>query len=204
MTLPSSSPTAAWHALQKGNEKFVTNIIMKRQRARIPDVQDPRYIVLSCADSRVTPEYIFNQPLGSFFVIRVAGNVVDKLVIDSIEFAVRSFNPSIILVLGHSQCGAVTGALDHLKKHNGAIGKPYDLYGTVLIPIEKTIVQSTIDIHAPDALTLSIRANVRYSADQLVAQSSIISSGIKNGSLCIIGAKYTLNTGKVTELFMIK
>jgi carbonic anhydrase len=202
MTVPYSSPKAAWQSLKKANETFVKDKKMAKQRARIPEVQNPSYVLLSCADSRVTPEYIFNQPLGSFFVVRVAGNVNDPLVTDSIEFAIRNFNPSVIIILGHSQCGAVRGAIDHLKLTNGRFDKPHDLYSTVLTPIEKAIEQAKIDIYTPDALTLATKANVRYSAEKLMETSPIIREKIKKGILSIVGAKYDLQTGAVTELFV--
>lgn len=203
MTLPTPSPTAAWKSLKKSNERFVKNPTISKRRSELLHAQNPPYVLVSCSDSRVAPESIFDQPLGSLFVVRIAGNVIDNLVIDSIEFAVSSFSPSVIVVLGHSGCGAVTAALNHLKNNNSAMNQPYGHLGAVLNPIENAILQAKLDLQADGALESATKANTRYSADKLVAGSPMIAHAIKQGSLIIIGAEYSLKTGNITELFSI-
>lgn len=203
-TLLFPTPTAAWQSLKTENIKFVKNKKLSKQRVQFVDVQKPTYIVLGCSDSRVPPELIFNQTFGSFFVVRTAGHVVDNLVIDSIEYAVSHFSPSVIVVLGHTNCGAVTGALKHLKNNNGVVDVPCNHLCAVLIPIEQTILQAKINRDEPNALALAIQANVRSAADKLMANSSIIKNAVNNNTLIVVGAEYSLQTGEVTELFIIK
>lgn len=203
MTLPTSSPTTAWKSLKKSNERFVKNPIISKRRSELLHAQNPPYVLVSCSDSRVAPESIFDQPLGSLFVVRIAGNVIDNLVIDSIEFAVSSFSPSVIVVLGHSGCGAVTAAFNHLKDNNSVMNQPYGHLGAVLNPIENAILQAKVDLQSVDGLESATKANIRYSADKLVAGSPMIANAIKKGTLIIIGAEYSLKTGKITELFMV-
>ncbi len=194
----------SWRTLKSGNNRFVKNSLFARQRAQVANGQNPSYVVISCSDSRVPPELVFNQGIGDLFVSRVAGQVSDNVVIDSIEYAVSHFDVSAIVVLGHTECGAVIGALKHLIKNNGAIDQiqPGHL-NAVLIPIEIAILEAGIDIYAPNALDLAIQANIAYVANQLLAQSTVISNAVADGTLCIIGAEYDLQTGVAQELFFI-
>ena len=203
ITLPTSNPRAAWKSLKKSNERFVKNPTISKRRSELLHAQNPPYVLVSCSDSRVPPESIFDQLLGSLFVVRIAGNVIDNLVIDSIEFAVSSFSPSVIVVLGHSGCGAVTAAFNHLKDNNSVMNQPYGHLGAVLNPIENAILQAKVDLQSVDGLESATKANIRYSADKLVAGSPMIANAIKKGTLIIVGAEYSLKTGKTTELFTI-
>lgn len=198
------NPNPIWNSLSEANSKFVNSPNYAAQRDKWVNTQKPPCIVLSCADSRVTPEMIFQQDIGQLFVVRVAGQVVDDVVIDSIEFAVGQFGSSLIVVLGHTNCGAVAGALDHLKRNNGAIDIPHGHLNAVLIPIEKAIVQSGININAPNALELATRANVAYIAKQLTSQSKRIADAVAQGKLKIVGAEYSLKTGEAVKLFEVK
>lgn len=197
------SPITEWDSLLKSNQQFVKNHTFAKQRAPLKNQQNPSIIVLSCADSRVAPELIFNQKLGSLFVVRVAGQVVDDVVIDSIEFAVGNFDVRLIVVLGHSDCGAVAGALKHLQKNSGVIDTPRGYLNAVLIPIEKAITEAGIDVHGANALEKSIQANVTYVANQLKSRSKTISDVLNTGQLILIGAEYSLGTGGVNQLFSI-
>jgi carbonic anhydrase len=105
--------------------------------------------------------------------------------------------------MGHTKCGAVTGALNHLRSNNGVIDVQQGHLNAVLIPIEIAIVEAGINIYAPNALEQSIRANIRYQANQLISQSPLIAAEIAEGKLTIIGAEYHLATGKVKQLFSI-
>ena len=196
--------TSVWKTLKKGNSKYVKNHQFAKERSQFVNSQNPNYALLSCADSRVTPEYIFNQGIGDLFVCRVAGNVADPVVIDSIEYAVAHFDLDAIIVMGHSNCGAVAGALKHLKANNGAIDQiEAGHLNSVLIPIETAIIEAGIDIYGSNALNLSIQANVAYVANQLMVNSTSITDAVNNGSLCIIGVVYDLSTGVATEQFFI-
>lgn len=195
------SASKTWQALQKGNENFIINKTFTKQRDKTAAAQNPTAIILSCADSRVPAELIFNQGVGQMFTVRVAGQVVDDVVIDTIEFAVKTFNPKILIVMGHSNCGAVDGALGRLRKNKGKIIKPTKPHlDAVLIPIEHAIKNSKIDINAPDALELATNANVCYIVKQLIANSKTIANAVKNKKLEIIHAHYDLQSGKVTKI----
>jgi len=191
--------------LKQANEKFVNNPIFQKQRQGLVKGQNPPYVILSCSDSRATPEYIFEQPLGNMFTVRTAGQVIDDVVIDTIVFAVKSYDVVNLVVMGHQNCGAVEGALGRLRKNNGKIvippGHKRGYVDAVLIPIERAIVASKVDIHAPDALEKSTIANVNYIAEQLKRRSSIIRDAIKNKKITLVGSVYSLQTGKVKFLF---
>lgn len=193
-----------WNKLLRENEEFVHNPKYAKERARLVNGQNPHYVILSCSDSRVPPEIVFDQGLGDLFVARVAGNVVDSVVVDSIEFAVGTWDVTTLVVMGHTHCGAVEGALARLRKHHGNIDRPQgDHLNAVLIPIETAIVKAGIDIYAPNALELATRANVAYSVKQLLKRSPPILKAVKDRQIIIVGAEYSLKTGKVKELFTV-
>ena len=199
----SNAPMTEWNSLLKSNEKFVKNHTFAKQRASLKNGQNPPVIVLSCSDSRVPPELIFDKKLGSLFVVRVAGEVVDDVVIDSIEYAVRTFDSRVLVILGHSDCGAVAGALKHLQKNAGVIDKPRGYLNAVLIPIETAIIESGINVLGAKALEESIQANIKYIANQLLSRSHAISEALHEGQLIMVGAEYFLDTGKVDQLFIM-
>lgn len=198
----TSTSTTNWHTLMRANAAFVKNHKYAKKRALLHNTQNPSCIVLSCADSRVPPELIFNQTLGKLFVVRVAGGIVDNVIVDSIEFAAKTFNVSLIIVLGHTNCGAVEGAVKHLQANNGTPDIPHGHFGAVLIPIERAIIDAGIDVlRTPNALQQATHANIHYAARNLIAESEYIKNAIKEGKLSVIGAEYCLSSGKVTQLF---
>lgn len=192
-----------WHQLQKANERFIESKKYTKQRNATAGGQNPAYVVLSCADSRTPPELIFDKGLGKIFCPRVAGNTAGDQVIDSIAFAVKTWDVSTVVVMGHDNCGAVVGALDHLRENGGHIDPENGIFNAVLIPIEKAIVEAGIDIYGPHALEKSIKANVRYVAKQLLKKSAIIRRAVENEQIIIVGSVYGLSSGKAEELFVI-
>ena len=202
-TLCVLSSDDTWEQLLESNNKFVDNKHFSKERIKLVKSQNPCCIILSCSDSRVPPEIIFQQGLGKVFTVRVAGEVADNVVVDTIEYAINHFDSTIIVVMGHAECGAVIGALKQLKENNGNIPTEVetDHINAVLIPIEKAIIAANIDIYAPDAVSLSVKANVRYVAEQLMQKSPVITESINSGKIKLIGAEYSLATGKVTKLF---
>lgn len=192
-----------WHTLQQYNKTFINNPKYINQRNRTANSQNPAYVVLSCADSRTPPEIIFNQGLGRIFCPRVAGNTAGNQVIDSIAFAVKTWDVTTVVVMGHDNCGAVVGALDHLRANGGTIDPHNGIFNAVLIPIEKAIVKAGINIYGPNALEESVEANVDYVAKQLIKKSTIIANALKSGQIIIVGSVYNLSSGKVKELFVI-
>lgn len=197
-----SKSDSDWNKLLLDNQEFVRNPKYARQRARLVDGQNPSYVILSCSDSRVPPELVFDQGLGDLFVARIAGNVVDTVIVDSIEFAVGTWDVTTVVVMGHTSCGAVEGALARLRENNGVVDRLQgDHLNAVLIPIEKAIVKAGIDIYASNALKLSLKANVAYSVRQLLKRSPAITQAVADGQIIIVGAEYSLKSGKVHELF---
>lgn len=199
----SSSLEDGWNTLQAANETFVENPIYIGQRAATAGGQNPAYVVLSCADSRTPPEIIFNQGLGSIFAPRVAGNTAGDQVIDSIAFAVKTWDVTTVVVMGHENCGAVVGALERLRHNHGRIDPVRGVFHAVLIPIERAIIDAGINIYAPNALELSVEANVAYTARKLIRKSPIISNALRNGQIIIVGSVYSLSSGVARELFII-
>jgi carbonic anhydrase len=187
------SPDEALKKLLRGNERFVTG---KREnpnqsRARLMETsvaQYPYASILGCADSRVPSELLFDQGLGDLFVVRVAGNVQSLTAIGSLEFASAVLGSQLILVLGHTRCGAVQAAIRN-EPLPGRIG--------VFVEEIKPAVESVRD-KAGDLEKNSIIANVQYQAKELVESSTILGGLVKEGKLKIVGGVYELTTGKVT------
>ncbi len=194
---------SGWHSLQRSNRNFIRSRKYNRQRRATANDQNPAYVVLSCADSRTPPEIIFNRGLGKIFCPRVAGNTAGDQVIDSIEFAVKTWDVTTVVVMGHENCGAVVGALERLRLNNGVVDPENGILNAVLIPIEKAIVAAGIDIYGPNALEESIRANVVYAANQLITKSPVIANAIQTGQIVIVGSVYNLRSGRAEELFII-
>lgn len=192
-----------WHYLQRSNRKFIKDPKYIQQREKTANGQNPAFVVLSCSDSRTPPELIFKQGLGRIFCPRVAGNTAGDQVIDSIAFAVKTWDVTTVVVMGHENCGAVIGALERLRLNGGVIDPENGIFHAVLIPIEKAIVAAGIDIYGPNALEEATRANVVYTVQQLINKSVIISNAIRNGQIIIVGSVYSLKTGKAKELFII-
>lgn len=160
------------------------------RRKQVASGQHPMAVILSCADSRVAPELIFDQGIGDIFVIRVAGNVAaDPTVIASIEFAVSSFNTPLVLVMGHEACGAVKATLDG----NPAPSK--SLQG--LIDAIRPAVDAARDMPG-DSLDNAIVQNVRHTVAQLHQTGDIIPKYVAEHSVAIKGAVYSLQSGRVT------
>ena len=191
----------ALERLKEGNRHFVADIRRHREiaprRAELAAGQEPFAIILGCSDSRVPAELIFDQGLGDLFVIRVAGNIVAPSQIGSVEFAAERFHTRLVVVLGHSQCGAVTATLEVLQQ-------PIDQRSRNLRAIVGRIRPSVDALLAtelrdnPDALLQqAVRANIRASVNQLRHGSEVLERLAKTDGLMIIGAEYSLETGVV-------
>jgi carbonic anhydrase len=180
--------------LKKGNEKFVAdrseapNIGAERRR-ELAKGQHPFAIILTCADSRVTPEYIFNQGLGDIFVLRVAGNIADLFELGSMEYAVEVLRVPLIVVLGHSKCGAVGAALGE-NKPRGNLGKL----------IEQIQPGKDLPSEKNTALKAAIQNNARHQATSLTERSDVLKEFAEHKRLRIVSGVYDLATGKVEWL----
>jgi len=162
--------------------------------------QEPFAIILGCSDARVPAEIVFDQGLGDLFVIRVAGNIVAASQIGSVEFAVERFGTRLVVVLGHSQCGAVLATLEDLQRPtNNQSRNLRSIVDRVRPSVEGLL--STELRHDPEALVRhAVRANVRISASQLRYGSEVLDQLIERDGLLVVGAEYSLETG-IVEFF---
>lgn len=189
------SPKHALKRLMHGNHRYVNSETVchadwTAKRTALIRSQNPFAIIVSCSDSRVPPEIIFDQTLGDLFVVRVAGNIVDDFAIGSIEYGVSVLGANLVLVLGHSNCGAVDAALKGLKFDNHI--------QSVLTAIQPA-VQSTRG-ESENRLENTIKANVRNVEETLKRSKPVLANLIEKGSLKIIGGYYDLESGKVEFL----
>ncbi len=198
-TQRSITPQKALQILKEGNQRFVNNL--KSSRNLLQQVNDTREgqwpfaVILSCIDSRTSAELIFDQGLGDVFSIRIAGNVVNTDIIGSIEFACKVAGSKLIVVLGHSKCGAVKGACDHVEMGN---------LTELLAKIQPAVYQETATgdkadrNSANDAFVENVAGiNVKRSVKAIVERSFILEQMIENGEIAIIGGKHDLDTGAV-------
>jgi len=185
----------ALHRLLAGNAAFVAGgaSCARQTPSRRTDVaaaQHPIAVVVGCADSRVSPEALFGQGLGDLFVVRVAGNVIDDDIVGSVEYAVSHFGVPLVIVLGHSRCGAVEAALSPAPPPGHLVG----LIGRIRLAV------AGVRGHSGDALDNAIRANVAASVQKLQTAPPTLDSAIRRGRLRIVGARYDLDSGAVELL----
>ena len=188
----SLSPEEALQRLLEGNQRFTQHHLQHPDQSEsrvleLTQAQHPFATVLSCADSRVTAEIIFDQGLGDIFDVRVAGNIATPAVVGSIEYAVALLETPLLMVLGHERCGAVTAAVD-----NGPLPGAMGTFVDAILPAIKPVKGQS-----GDAVDNAVTANVRYQVDQLM-QSQLIRDRRASGQLHIVGARYDLDTGTVT------
>src|SRR5688572_709695 len=193
----------ALRRLQEGNRRFVWNksgsgaFLNRAHRGELADGQEPYAIILGCSDSRVPAEIVFDQGLGDLFVIRVAGNIVAPSQVGSVEFAAGKFGTRLVVVLGHSHCGAVEATLDELQRPSAnQSGSLHAIVDRVRPSVEALLATGLR--HDPDALIRgAVRANVRVSASQLRHGSELLETLIAGGGLLVVGAEYSLESGIV-------
>jgi carbonic anhydrase len=196
------SAQQALEQLRAGNKRFATGArntenLTRQDRRDLVTGQEPFAIILGCSDSRVPAEIVFDQGLGDLFVIRVAGNIVAPSQVGSVEFAAERFHTRLVVVLGHSLCGAVQATLEEL-------GRPTQDQSRNLRSIVERIQPSVEPLlatelkHQPEALLrLATRANIRASVSHLRHGSDVLEQLIKTDGLVIVGAEYSLETGLV-------
>jgi carbonic anhydrase len=192
----------ALERLRDGNRRFVADIggdapTNPTRRRELASGQEPFAIILGCSDSRVPAEIVFDQGLGDLFVIRVAGNIVAPSQVGSVEFAAERFGTRLVVVLGHSSCGAIVATLEEL-------GRPSNDHSHNVLSIVDRIRPSVEGLLAtelganPEALLRqAVRANIRASANQLRHGSDLLEQRIQRDGLRVVGAEYSLETGVV-------
>jgi carbonic anhydrase len=197
------SAAEALAVLSTGNRRFVANRTTTasasnhERRAALVAGQEPFAIVLGCSDSRVPAELIFDQGFGDLFVIRVAGNIVAPSQIGSVEFAASRFGTRLVVVLGHSQCGAVAATLEELSGQATAQSRNLRSIVDRVRPAVEPLLAGGGNV-SPDALMRdAVRANVRTSADHLRHGSELLERLITVDGLRVVGAEYSLESGLV-------
>ncbi len=193
----------ALERLTEGNRRFVSDIKKRESRvghARFSELaagQEPFAIILGCSDSRVPAEIVFDQGLGDLFVIRVAGNIVAPSQVGSVEFAAERFGTRLVVVLGHSMCGAVLATLEQLERPTESRSPNLRSIVDRIRPSLQTFFDSELRHNANELVEHAVRANIRASVNQLKHGSQLLENLIHNDGLVIVGAEYSLDTGVV-------
>jgi carbonic anhydrase len=189
--------------LRDGNRRFAAGVhgegaaTSLTRRDELVAGQEPFAVVLGCSDSRVPAEIVFDQGLGDLFVIRVAGNIVAPSQVGSVEFAAAQFSARLVVVLGHSRCGAILATLEELRQARE--NRSWNLRSIVdrIRPSVEALLATELR-HDPDGLVReAVRANIRASADHLRHGSDVLERLIQEDGLLVVGAEYSLDTGLV-------
>jgi carbonic anhydrase len=189
--------------LREGNLRFTSHLegvgtgLSQAGRPQLTQTQEPFAIILGCSDSRVPAEMVFDQGLGDLFVIRVAGNIVAPSQVGSVEFAAARFNTRLVVVLGHSQCGAIEATIEELRRPTDSQSRNLQAIVDRVRPAVEGLLAADPG-HEPDALVRrAVRANIRASANHLRHGSEILEQLIQDEGLLVVGAEYSLETGEV-------
>lgn len=191
------TPRMAMNILREGNERFIRNL--KQQRNLLEQVNDTRdgqwpfATILSCIDSRTSAELIFDQGLGDIFSVRIAGNIVNTDILGSMEFACKVAGSKLIVVLGHTKCGAVKGACDHVEMGN---------LTELLSKIQPAVYQENVTKKDRTSANYTFvenvaEINVKRSVKNIIERSFILEQMVENGQIGVIGAMYNIETGVV-------
>ncbi len=196
-TQENLTPRMALETLKEGNQRFIKNL--KAQRDLLGQVNDTREgqfpfaTILSCIDSRTSAELIFDQGLGDIFSVRIAGNIVNTDIIGSMEFACKVAGSKLIVVLGHTNCGAVKGACDHVE-----MGNLTELLSKIQPAVyqEKTTTENRTSSNKEFVENVAV-INVRRSAEQIIERSYILEQMLEKGEIGVVGAMYNVKNGEV-------
>jgi len=191
------TPSVALEILQDGNKRFVSNLKINRnllqQANETSDGQHPFAVILSCIDSRTSAELIFDQGLGDVFSVRIAGNIVNDDILGSMEFGCKVAGAKIIVVLGHTKCGAVKGACD-----NVALGNLTGLIAKIKPAVEQEAVTAENRNSSNGVFVENVaELNVSLSVKNILLKSPIIAEMVKNGDIGIVGGIHEITTGEV-------
>jgi len=193
----------ALNRLREGNHRFVADqsssaaLSSSARREALIAGQEPFAIILGCSDSRVPAELVFDQSFGDLFVIRVAGNIVAPSQVGSVEFAASRFGTRLVVVMGHTQCGAISATLEELQ--GGATNQSRNLRSIVdrVRPSVETLLSGRLQQSTDDLVREAVRANVRASVNHLRHGSELLEKLIQETGLLVVGAEYSLETGIV-------
>jgi carbonic anhydrase len=193
---PSVAPAEAISKLKEGNSRYTSGTLQHpgqtaERRTELARTQHPFAAILSCSDSRVPPEVVFDQGIGDLFIVRVAGNVINDEGLGSLEYTVDHLGARLILVLGHQRCGAVDAARETIAAKGKAPGHIQSLV---------TAIKPAVEATAKDDLETTIKANVKNVVQALRSSTPILKAEIDSGKIQVIGGYYSLDTGAVTFL----
>jgi len=192
--------------LREGNARFAAHaggtatLASQARRAALASGQQPFAIVLGCSDSRVPAEMVFDQGLGDLFVIRVAGNIVAPSLVGSVEFAAARFGTRLVVVLGHTQCGAILATLEELQMPTANQSRNLQSIVDRVRPSVEGLLATGLAQDRDLLVSRAVRANIRASADHLRHGSRILEQLIRDDGLLVVGAEYSLESG-VVEFF---
>src|SRR5437764_7941085 len=193
---PSVAPAEAISKLKEGNGLYTSGNVQHpgqtaERRTEMAKTQDPVSAIVSCSDSRLPPEIVFDQGLGDLFVVRVAGNVINDEGLGSVEYTVDHLGTRLILVLGHQSCGAVKAARETIAAKGKAPGHIESLV---------TAIKPAVEATAKDDLETTVKANVKNVVQALRSSTPILQAKVESGEIQVIGGYYSLDTGAVTFL----
>jgi carbonic anhydrase len=198
-----TSARQALERLREGNRRFAADarisdaFVSRDRRAELAKSQQPFAIILGCSDSRVPAEIVFDQGLGDLFVIRVAGNIVAPSQVGSVEFAAARFSTRLVVVLGHSQCGAILATLEELRRPTENQSRNLRAIVDRVRPSIEGLLEAGAEDDPNALLKQAVRANIRASVDHLRHGSEILEQLIQSDGLMVVGAEYSLETGAV-------
>jgi carbonic anhydrase len=188
-------------ALREGNRRFVAELDqphpVRTRRRELPAGQEPLAIILGCSDARVPAEIVFDQGLGDLFVIRVAGNIVAPSQVGSVEFAAAAFGTRLVVVLGHSNCGAIHATLEQLARPSRDQSPNLRSIVNRIRPAVEALIERSAGIDRDALVQQAVRANIRMSADHLRHGSEVLEQAIEKDGLLVVGAEYSLESGVV-------
>lgn len=200
------TPAHALARLMEGNQRFVANVrgseaaLSHFRRAELAVSQKPHAVILGCSDSRVPAELVFDQGLGDLFVIRVAGNIVAPSQLASVEFAAQRFGLQLVVVLGHTGCGAVDATLDDVLPHAPSASATLSSIVSRIRPVIAPLVELEPNAPREALMRAGVRANIRASVEHIRRGTSLIEGLVNTGQLLVVGAEYDLVTGQVEVL----
>lgn len=193
----------ALERLREGNHRFVNGVrsletvLSQLRRSELLEGQQPLAVILGCSDSRVPVEIIFDQGLGDLFVIRVAGNIVAPSQIGSVEFAAERYGTRLVVVLGHSLCGAVQATLEELQQPSEKRSRNLSSIVDRIRPSVEGLLATPLARDPAALMSSAVRTNVRVSANFLRHGSDVLERLIRDNGLLVVGAEYSLETGRV-------
>jgi carbonic anhydrase len=189
------SPDTALQSLEFGNARYRRVGALARQRADTAQSQSPEAVVVSCSDSRVPPEAVFDRGIGQLFVVRTAGEVVGDYELASIEYAVEHLHVPLIVVMGHERCGAVKAAIEAKPGETGG-----DDHIGALVAFIAPAVAAARKAPGGDLLAAAVRQEARHVVTRILAESAVVRDAADQGQVKIVAAVYDLDTGAVEQL----